>query len=255
MDLVPDLSFCIVVRQGPEQLRACLQAIYDTAGHILFDVFVVDTGEHPGLIGMLERHFPAVHIFEKAGPRLWAEAGNMALGLACGRYLVLWDEDLLATPGCFYNLLNFLDDTPEVGLASPCILDAAGRPEPVVRRFPTLVRLAWPGGGRRDGALSADQDLTVSAEVDWLQGSALFMRVEMLEEIGALDEGYGYGHRFAAMDLCWRARRAGWHVHYLAQAVAERLPGTAAPLPVPTPWPVLARFFWKQWSTRPSLSY
>ncbi|OIP47265.1 MAG: hypothetical protein COZ12_03540 [Deltaproteobacteria bacterium CG_4_10_14_3_um_filter_60_8] len=256
MDLVPDLSFCIVARQGPEQLRAILQALYDTAGQIMFEVFVVDCGTGPGLAGMLGRHFPAVHLFDNPGQPSWAEASNLALRLARGRYLALWDDDLLCHPGCLHALLGFLDDTPEVGLAGPRIVDAVGRPEATMRRFPTLLSLLatvpaigrdWPGQRWRDRHRYADRDLTVNVEVDWLQGAALFMRAEMLEEIGLLEEAYG--DRYADMDLCWRARRAGWHVHSLAQAVAERLPGAGPVLPVPLappPWPALARFFWKK---------
>jgi GT2 family glycosyltransferase len=258
MDLVPDLSFCIVARQSPERLRATLQAIYDTAGQIMFEVFVVDCGASPGLAEMLGRHFPAAHLFENPGQPTWAEASNLSLRLARGRYFALWDEDLLCRPGSLFALLTFLDDTPEVGLASPRILAADGRPESTMRRFPSLLSLLaavpalrgdWPEKRWRDRHSYATHDMTVGAEVDWLQGAALLMRAEMLEEIGLLNEAYGDRH--ADMDLCWRARRAGWHIYFLAQAVAERLPDSVlSASPVPPSWTDMVRFFWNKLSTR-----
>lgn len=261
MELIPDLSFCIVSRQGPMPLRATLQAIYDTVGQIMFEVFVVDTGASPGLAGMLSRHFPAVHHFADVGPQSWAKASNLALRLSRGRYLALWDEDLLCTPGCLPSLLTFLDDTPESGLASPRIIDVAGRSEPTMRRFPTLTSLLatipqvgrdWPGQRWRDHHCCTDQDLGKNVEVDWLHRAALIMRTEMLEEVGLLTEGSGERH--ADMDICWRAHRAGWHVHFLPQAVAERLPDgppiSAMMATAPPAWPALARFFMTKWSSR-----
>jgi hypothetical protein len=55
-----------------------------------------------------------------------------------------------------------------------------------------------------------------TAEVDWVQGSALMMRREVYAQIGGLDEGYVmYSEE---LDLCRRAKDAGWRVVYLGSA-------------------------------------
>ncbi len=55
-----------------------------------------------------------------------------------------------------------------------------------------------------------------TADVDWVQGSALMLRREVYEQIGGLDEKYiMYSEE---LDWCKRARLAGWRVVYLGEA-------------------------------------
>ncbi|MBU4119370.1 MAG: glycosyltransferase, partial [Proteobacteria bacterium] len=57
-----------------------------------------------------------------------------------------------------------------------------------------------------------------SFEAQWLLATCLVIRREVAEEIGLLDEGFTC--LYADADYCMRASQAGWHLHYLAQAVA-----------------------------------
>jgi hypothetical protein len=52
---------------------------------------------------------------------------------------------------------------------------------------------------------------------DWFLGAFLFLRREMLHELGGLDEGY---HLYCEdIDLAYRARKAGWERWYVPEAV------------------------------------
>jgi N-acetylglucosaminyl-diphospho-decaprenol L-rhamnosyltransferase len=51
---------------------------------------------------------------------------------------------------------------------------------------------------------------------DWLLGAFLFLRREMLEELGGFDEGFRlYGED---IDLAYRAAKAGWERWYVPAA-------------------------------------
>ena len=51
-----------------------------------------------------------------------------------------------------------------------------------------------------------------------------------MEEVGFLDEGFA-GH-YADADYCLRARQAGWHLHYLAEAVVLQTRVESKPAPI-----------------------
>jgi GT2 family glycosyltransferase len=54
------------------------------------------------------------------------------------------------------------------------------------------------------------------AQADWLLGAFLFLRRELLDELGGFDEGYRlYGED---IDLAYRARKAGWERWYVPDA-------------------------------------
>jgi GT2 family glycosyltransferase len=164
-------------------------------------------------------------------------ARNRACRLAKSRYLSFWNEDLRPQPGSLDSLIRFLDDTPEAGLAGPRIVDAQGMVQPSARSAPslaTILCLHTPLGRLLPAAsrilarhLLLDQDHLRPFEPEWLLDTCLVIRREVIEEIGLLDEGFA--GRYGDADYCQRARRAGWHLHYLAEAVVLQSGPEASP--------------------------
>jgi hypothetical protein len=61
-----------------------------------------------------------------------------------------------------------------------------------------------------------DEQPSEPVAADWLLGAFLFLRREMLDELGGFDEGYRlYGED---IDLAYRAARVGWERWYVPQA-------------------------------------
>jgi len=228
-NIEPDLAVCLIHNPSrPEGLFPFLDALLAQADPVALEIIVVASQpEHPAL-ARLERAFPEITILENSGADHPAKARNHACRLAAARYLSFWDEGLRPSPGCLATLVHFLDETPEAGLAAPRILDAQGMVQPSVRSAPTLATILCqqtPLGRLLSTAplilrqhLLLEQDHLRSFEAQWLLDTCLVIRREVVEDIGLLDEGFAA--RYADADYCLRARQAGWHLHYLAEAVA-----------------------------------
>ena len=228
-DIEPDLAICLIHNPGnPEGLFPFLDALLPQADQVALEIIVVAAQpEHPAL-ARLERSFPEITILENSGDGHPAKARNHACRLATARYLSFWDENLRPQPGSLDALVHFLDENPEAGLAAPRIVDAQGMVRPSVRSAPTLATLIClhtPLGQFLAAApliikkhLLLEQDHLRSFEPQWLLDTCLVIRREVVEEIGLLDEGF-FAH-YTDADYCLRARQAGWHLHYLAEAVA-----------------------------------
>lgn len=63
-------------------------------------------------------------------------------------------------------------------------------------------------------------------EVDWVSGAFFVARRFALEALGGFDEGYFM--YMEDVDLCWRARRAGWRVAYVPRALVTHHQGAAS---------------------------
>jgi N-acetylglucosaminyl-diphospho-decaprenol L-rhamnosyltransferase len=169
-----------------------------------------------------------------AGARLVENERTLGFGANINRgvaatnapYVVASNPDIEATPGSITSLLEFAASHPRAGIVGPQLRYPDGRWQPSRRSFPTvrgtlvrrtpLRRLLHPERRQRRHYL-LDERPTEPAQSDWLLGAFLFLRREMLEELGGLDEGYRlYGDD---IDLAYRARKAGWERWYVPRAV------------------------------------
>jgi|GEM_PF-766783 len=262
-EIEPDLAVCLVHNPARgEELFSFLKALLPAAGQAALSLIVVTPQpEHPE-INRLEREFPEIILIEdriedRAASGL-IRARNLAGRLAKARYLSFWDEGLRPQPGAIEALLAFLDDNPEAGLAGPRIVDLNGTVLPTARSAPGLANLFClhtPLGRSLPAApaiikahLLTGYDHLLSFTADWLTGACLFIRREVIEEIGLPDEGFA--GPYADADYGLRARQAGWHLHYRTEAVMVQSKGEMPLMPPAKPHELAgdcARFILKKW--------
>lgn len=221
----PDITFCVVAGNREAALRSCLQSLYDTADPVSIEVIVVDMSEGKGCEEVVSRDFPQAVLFDLNGRESLPKARNRAMRLATGRYVALWDYDVIACLESLHRLVGFMDDNPGVGIAGPKVLDVEGLAEPSARRWHTLLTFLYgniflgslfPGPFQREKHLMRDWDHGSTRKVDWLVGSCWLIRREVIEEVGLLDEGFTCC--YDEVEYCRRAARAGWHVFYAHDA-------------------------------------
>lgn len=161
---------------------------------------------------------------------------NVAIRRALARpdppeYIFLHNPDAHVRPGALRTMLEFLDAHPEVGVAGTQIHEPGAGVHTSAFRFPSV--LSEIEGALRFGPVSrllrkhsvwADAP-TQTAEVDWVSGASVFFRREVFETVGLFDENFFL--YFEEVDLCRRAREAGWSIWYVHEAVVEHEEGAA----------------------------
>jgi N-acetylglucosaminyl-diphospho-decaprenol L-rhamnosyltransferase len=146
-------------------------------------------------------------------------------GMECvesARYVLLLNSDTVVHPGVLAHCRSVMDAEPTIGAMSCLVLNADGTPQNVARRFPTALRRSVGSLGLpwKMPALFGWADLedatwdrrSTKRDVDWLGGAFLFVRGELVEKIGLLDEDFFfYGED---IEFCHRVWRAGYRCHY-----------------------------------------
>jgi N-acetylglucosaminyl-diphospho-decaprenol L-rhamnosyltransferase len=151
---------------------------------------------------------------------------NRGVAATSAPFVIASNSDIEATPGSIAALHAFAEGHARCGIAGPQMHFPDGRWQPSRRSFPTvsgtivrrtpLRRLLKPEQRQRRHYL-LDERPTEPARSEWLLGAFLFLRREMLAELGGLDEGYRlYGDD---IDLAYRAQRADWERWYVPDAV------------------------------------
>lgn len=217
-----DLSIVVVNWNTRDFLRDCLHSVYASEGEMAFETIVVDNCSDDGSAAMVRQEFPHVHLIESDINGGYAYANNLGLTHLEAEYYLLLNPDTVLPPNALADMLAFMDDHPEAGMAGPKLVMADGSLDLACRRsFPTpensfyklfgLSRL-FPKSKRFGQYNLTYLDPDEMAEVDSVVGAFMVVRREVIEEVGLLDEEYF----MYAEDLDWalRAKQAGWKVYY-----------------------------------------
>jgi GT2 family glycosyltransferase len=216
-----DLSVIIVNWNTRELLAQCLRSVYDTAGPLDCEVFVVDNASGDGSAAMVRQRFPQARLIENTENVGFARANNQALRLAQGRYALLLNSDTRVMPGALREMISFMDAYPEAGAVGARLLNADGSLQPSCHPMLTPWREFWrllflERLYHRATYDMSCWDINLPRQVEVIKGACLMLRREALAQVGLLDESYFMYTE--EVDLCFRLLCADWKVYWLPQA-------------------------------------
>jgi GT2 family glycosyltransferase len=162
---------------------------------------------------------------------------NAAIRTALGsadppEYFLLLNSDTRVEAGALGALVDFMDSRPRAGIAGSALLSPDGAVQASPFRFHNIATEL--DRGLRLGLVSrllapwavVMPTPPAARAVDWVSGASMILRRTMLDEIGLLDEGlFTY---FDDIDLCLRARRAGWESWYVPESRVVHLEGASS---------------------------
>ncbi|HVZ36603.1 MAG TPA: glycosyltransferase family 2 protein, partial [Polyangiaceae bacterium] len=212
-----------LVAQGLLSLRAELAAIGDSRAVVTdasgdgSDDKIAATIEQQGMSS-----WASLLRLDKNGG--YGYANNQAIRAALAsadspEYFYLLNPDAYVLPGAVRELLSFVQQRPDIGLAGSQQEQPDGSINRSAFRFPS-VRSELMQGSRLGllekllpGAQIAPPPLEQAGPVDWLSGASLLVRREVFERVGLFDEAFFL--YYEETDLCLRARHAGFRCWYV----------------------------------------
>lgn len=229
------LSVCIVNWNTKADLEQALSSVLQADPDLPVEVVVVDNASADGSADMVQQRFPTVRLIRSEENLGFARGYNRAVAEATGRSLLLLNPDTITHPGALRTLVEFVGSHPEVGAVGPRLLNRDGSLQYSCRRFPrplaalfrnTPLGQLFPRNRYTREYLMTDWDHELARPVDWISGAAMCLRREAWAQVGGFDEGF---FMYAEdMDWCLRARRAGWGIYYLPQAVVMHCIGRSS---------------------------
>ena len=217
------ISVIIVNYNVKDYLANCISSLLESAVESEVEIIVIDNNSFDGSVEMLNNEFSQVQVVAHRENVGFGKAVNAGIDRARGDYVLVLNPDTIVQEDTLATLLKQMTERKNVAICGPKILNADGTlqlsckrsfPTPWVA-FPKLLGLSalFPGSkwaGRYNLTyLDPDEEYSVEA----ISGSCMFIRRELIDEIGVFDERFFmFGED---LDLCFRAMEAGWEIRYV----------------------------------------
>lgn len=214
-----ELSIAVILYRSAETLAPCLRSLQPSVRAGYAEVIAVDNASPDDSASILRSQLPEAKLISRQRNQGFAAGANAALADARGRYWMLLNPDVRVALAGLERLVQFMDDHPHIGIASPDLRsedgdwECPGRAAPSIGRVLlelTRLHLLLPRrvrGGILRGTYWAGGD---QLDAGWVPATAVIVRPQAAREAGPLCENFFmYGED---VEWCWRMRRSGWRV-------------------------------------------
>ena len=217
---LPTVHAIVVHHRGEDLLTRCLESLLASRDVDLQVAVVANACEEP--LSPLAEGQRRVHVLRSAAPLGFSAANNRAVAFLRERagvpdYLYFVNDDTVSEPDVLRELVSHLDRDPRCAIAGPrLMIEGEGRLNSLGLNV-SRTGEAWDEGmGRR---LEEWGPLPGARPVLAVTGSALLVRRAAFDPLGGWEELYGW--YYEDIDLCLRARAAGWSVAAVPAAIVR----------------------------------
>jgi GT2 family glycosyltransferase len=201
---------------GKDSLGNCLDSLQAQTEPA--EIIVVDNGSTDGSVEFLGINYPAVVLIKRDKNYGFTGGTNPGMQKAIGdgfKYVALFNNDAIADKNWLKQLVAFLDEHDNAGIATSKICDAKKTHLDSTGEGYSIWGLPFPRGRAEEFSHKYDKDVWVFGA----SGGASLHRIKMLEEIGLFDNDF-FAY-YEDVDLSFRAQLAGWKIGYVPEAIAS----------------------------------
>lgn len=228
----PDLSVIVVSYNTKDVTRSCLRSVVDNTTGILFELILIDNASDDGTSEVVLNEFRNCNIINNPTNIGVAAATNQGINVSHGRFILTMNSDVLVPCNTFKRLVEFMDDHPDAGGATPrLVLQSQGQHPKFIGNQPTFLSemlfalcllhrkfADWSNTLIFRGWEDYDSTKVVPC-VHW--GTCFIVRREVIGTVGMQDPRYFV----YCEDLDWsiRIREKGWLLYYVADVTVTHL--------------------------------
>ena len=220
-----ELSMVITSYKNPELLRVCIDSIKNNCSLKDFEIIVADSETEERTEMMMREDYPEIKFVPSEKNIGFGGTANNGYKISTGKYILILNGDIIVKKNSIERLLEYIKNNPEVGVVGPKLLNFNETlqlscfrfysPLTIIYRRTILGKMKF-AKKHLDWFLMKEFDHKSAKAVDWLMGSALMTKREVIKKVGLLDEKYKM--YFEDTDWCLRFWKEKFKVIYFPEA-------------------------------------
>lgn len=227
-----DVSIIVLNFNTKDLTLSCLRSIKKSKKPTdKWEIVLVDNASTDGSREAIKKEFPhetTLFLDKNVG---FAAGNNAGIRIAKGRNILLLNSDTQISKEAVAECLSFMDQHPDAGVVT-CRLELLnGHLDPACHRgFPTpwasltyfaKLEKTFPQSRLFGLYHQGYKDLNTTHEIDSPSGAFYFIRREVIDQVGLLDEDFFmYGED---LDWSYRIKKAGWKIFFNPSATVLHL--------------------------------
>lgn len=235
------VGIIIVNYNTPELVQDCLNSLSGQIDHKQDKVIVIDNNSNDSSVNTINKIIDKNNwdhwlIFKPLKSNDGFSAGNNS-GIKhllkkfsdTFDYMMLLNPDTIVQSNAISNLSAFLSKNPKAGIVGSQLTDETNSFVDTAKMFPNIINEL--DSAARIGFLSSmlkrwSITLPIFEKAhlcDWVSGAAMMIRMEVIKEVGLLDEGFFL--YFEEVDYCRRVKNNGWEIWLEPNSIISHLEG------------------------------
>jgi len=227
-----DVCVSLVNTNEREDIERCLASLYADTANISFSlhIVIVDNASTDNIAQLLKEKFSKVQLLRQEKNMGFGASHNRVLKEVDAKYFFILNPDTIFLPAgrIIEKMYAWMEVHPAVGMMGPKVIYPDGSLQLSCYRFPTFLqpiysrtKLGKSGRGKEiaDHFVMKKFDHNSTLPVDWIMGSAMFVRGEAIKKSGVFDERYWMYAEDS--DLCRRLWEANWPIYYVHDIVIQ----------------------------------
>jgi GT2 family glycosyltransferase len=234
------IAVSIINYKTAELTLNCMHSVLADISDLDIEVVIVDNASGDGsadkIAAAIDRlpGTPPVRLIRSEINSGFAGGHNRAMTAVKADYFLLLNSDAVLRTGFLAQMVAAAQAHPEIGLIAPQIETDDGEVQVSCFRFHSpqseMVRAAscGPVTALLHRYVVALDPPVAPDQIEWVSFACILINTEMIRDIGLMDEGYFL--YFEDAEYCLRARRAGWGILQVCDAVAVHFRGGSGPV-------------------------
>lgn len=230
------INIVIVNYKMKEDIAKCLASLYQDIenSELQVGIVVVDNNSNDGIDTFLAEKYPDVRVILQKENLGFGKSQNRGIKEIEALYYFALNPDTVFPVGqrILDRMYQYMESHPRIGMIGPKIVYPDGSLQYSCYRFPNFwqpvfsrTKLGKKGRGEKisNHFLMKDFNHSETRPVDWIMGSAMFVRSSAISEVGVFDDRFWMYAEDC--DWCRRMWESGWPVYYVHDIIIEHAHG------------------------------